>query len=75
MKPIEARATFTFVDTTSDGALGESVGYIVSRHETPEQARAWCHYAARLNSLIADRDVRGTLLAVEQETGHGHEAR
>lgn len=64
---IEAIATFSIV--TNGEKEGEAVGYIASRHETLEQARAWCRYAARLNCLIADRDVRGTLLAVEQEKG------
>ena len=68
---IEARATFTINGETDDN---EAVGYIRSMHETIEQARAWCRYAARLNTLIADRDVRGTLLAVEREQGTGESA-
>ena len=66
---VEARATFTIIVDGLSPDADEAVGYIVSKHETKEQALAWCRYAARLNTLIADRDVRGTLLAVEQEIG------
>lgn len=67
MKTIEARVTFV----VSSGALAqqEDIGVITSHHETSEQALAWCRYLARLGILIADRDVRGTLLAVEEDKG------
>lgn len=75
MKMIEARVTLDVRTKLGTSPSGEpeyairQVGFITSMHETEEQALAWCRYLARLGNLIADRDVRGTLLAVEQEQG------
>jgi hypothetical protein len=80
MKMIEARVLFETrvrpskapedeVEQLRADLQWKAVGTITSMHETEEQARAWCRYLARLGNLIADRDVRGTLLAVEQDKG------
>ncbi len=71
MKPVEARMTFTIIGPGPGAAVDDTqqVGYVATRHDTPEQARAWCHYMARLGDLIGDRDVRGTVLAIDRETG------
>lgn len=65
-KRIEARASF--IISEGDKVLSE-VGYVPARFDTEEQARAWCHYMARLCDLIGDRDVRGTVLAIDRDDG------